>query len=201
MGRQAISLFLVRHAESVPSAGVADQDWPLSAAGQVQARRLVDVLRRLKINAVAASPYLRAVETIRPFAEASNLPVIIEPDIRERRLSVSWIEDFEAVQNLIHGDPHGSLPGGESAFEARLRFERGLDGIARRFPRRRVAVATHGSVIAHLLRHHHPHLPDDYHRRIRNPHIFELKWGEPTLWLSETTLDGVAGVGWAKGSC
>ena len=201
MGRQATSLILVRHAESAPSADIADQDWPLSEAGQIQAQRLVDVLRWRQINAIAASPYLRAVETIRPFAEASSLPVVIEPDIRERRLSDSWIEDFEAVLHLIHGDPHGCLPGGESAFEARLRFERGLDAIARRFPGCRVAVATHGSVIAHLLRHHHPHLPDDYHRRIRNPHIFELAWGEPPLWLSETTLDGSAGVGWANGSC
>jgi phosphohistidine phosphatase SixA len=47
ISRQTTFLVLVRHAESLPSQDVADQDWPLSEAGHVQSRQaLIGALSR-----------------------------------------------------------------------------------------------------------------------------------------------------------
>jgi 2,3-bisphosphoglycerate-dependent phosphoglycerate mutase len=186
-------IILVRHAESAPSPHVVEADWPLTETGSKQARRLVDALRGRGIEAVVSSPYRRAVETIRPFAEAHGLPVVLEPDLRERLLAPFWISDFEAVNDDIHGMPDRRLPGGESASEARQRFEAALHRVASEWKGRCVVVATHGAVIAHLMRHHHEQLPADYYRRVRCPHIFQLEWGDRVRWLHETTLDGSTG--------
>jgi len=183
-------LLLIRHAQSLPSADVPEADWPLSQTGSKQAERLVAVLAEREIAAVVSSPYKRAIDTVKPFAAHANLSVHVDHDLRERLLSPQWIDDFASAVSTLHADEHARLPGGESAHEARTRFERALASIASRWPGQSIAVATHGAVIAHLLRQDHDDLPPDYHNRISNPHIFEIKWGEPRLWIDEVTLDG-----------
>jgi 2,3-bisphosphoglycerate-dependent phosphoglycerate mutase len=190
-----VRLLLIRHAQSRPSADIPDEDWPLTALGEQQAEALVPLLRTFPICAVFSSPYRRAMATVRSFAKAAGLPIPVEPDLRERCLSPAWVEDWEVIADLIH-DLHCRLPGGESAQEARERFEQALARIAGRYPGQTVAIATHGAVITHLMRHDHETLPADYHRRIANPHLFEIHWDASRIWLAETVLGDEPGVGW-----
>lgn len=74
---------LIRHAKASGQA----PDAPLTAEGHMQAQRLAAQLAPHPITRVVSSPWLRAVDTARPLAQALGLR--IEPDGRltERVLS------------------------------------------------------------------------------------------------------------------
>ena len=76
------TVFLVRHAKAADREQWtgADRDRPLVDRGRVQADRLARTLLRERPALVAASPWLRCVETAEPLAEA--IGVEVEPDDR-----------------------------------------------------------------------------------------------------------------------
>jgi 2,3-bisphosphoglycerate-dependent phosphoglycerate mutase len=59
----------------------------LTKAGIVQAERLVEDLAQVKPSLIASSPYLRAIQTVEPTAQAVGMPVQTHHDLRE------WIPD------------------------------------------------------------------------------------------------------------
>ena len=71
-------LFVVRHAEAAP--GDPDELRPLTDAGRAAARALGERLADLDLDAVLASPLLRARETAEAIARPSGLTA--EPDER-----------------------------------------------------------------------------------------------------------------------
>jgi len=76
------TVFLVRHAKAADREGWtgADRDRPLVDRGRAQADRLARALEPERPALVAASPWLRCVETAEPLAEAIGLEV--RPDDR-----------------------------------------------------------------------------------------------------------------------
>ena len=87
------TIYLVRHAESLPSEDAPEPEWPLSPLGQVQAKGLVDALLPLGIDVIYSSPYPRARDTLIPFGETRGLPVQIQEDLHERVLSRHSLRD------------------------------------------------------------------------------------------------------------
>jgi 2,3-bisphosphoglycerate-dependent phosphoglycerate mutase len=189
-------LILVRHAQSAPAAHLAERDFPLSDLGRRQARELAPVLAELGVDALASSPYIRAVDTLRPYAEATGLAIALDEGLREKSLG-GWIEDpaeVEAAVRRMHADLDFRLEGGESGRTCLTRFEAALARVAAANPGRTIAVGSHGGVLGHLLARHDPSLAGDWWRRIRNPHLFVFDARGAPAWLSERTLDGSPGV-------
>ena len=84
-------MILVRHAESEWNRHYARTridpgipDPPLSAGGRRQAEQLVDRLAAAEVARLVASPYRRTLETATVVAGALDLPIVIEPLVRER---------------------------------------------------------------------------------------------------------------------
>jgi 2,3-bisphosphoglycerate-dependent phosphoglycerate mutase len=191
------TLLLIRHAQSVPDRAIPEEEWPLSDAGRAQAQTLTSLLSRLGANSVVSSPYIRAVDTVRPFAERRHLPIAIEPDLRERLLTREWFAseaELFAALHRMHADLGFAYPDGESGHACRARFMTALSGIAAANEGGCVAIATHGAVISHLLSWLDETLPFEFWHRIRNPHLFHLEWQDGLHWVGETTLDGDVGV-------
>jgi broad specificity phosphatase PhoE len=82
-----LRLLLARHGE-VPSNRefryVGSLDEPLAAVGLEQADRLAAALASLPVRAVYSSPLLRTRETARRIAAARELPLRLEPRLREQ---------------------------------------------------------------------------------------------------------------------
>ena len=82
-----LRLLLARHGE-VPSNRelryVGSLDEPLAAPGVEQADRLAAALAGLPVRAVYSSPLLRAQETGRRIAAARDLPLQLDPRLREQ---------------------------------------------------------------------------------------------------------------------
>jgi len=190
------TLILVRHAQSAPDPSLPERDWPLSDKGRAQAAALAPVLAELGIEALVSSPYIRAVETLRPYAEAASLPIEVDEDLCERRLG-GWIENPAEVEEAVrrmHADLDFSLAGGETGRACLARFRAGLARAVAANPGRTIAVGSHGGVLSHLLAHLTDDLPPAFWRRVRNPHLFIFDASAELRWTGERTLDGAAGV-------
>lgn len=188
-------IILVRHARSTPDRNAPEPEWPLSEEGLAQAAALVPVLQRLRVEAVAASPFRRAIGTVAPYAEARGLPVRVHEGLRERRLTEAWIEDLVPELERMHADLAYGWPDGETGHDAAARIAAALRELAAEVPGRTLAAASHGAVICHLLKSLGSELDPDYWRRVRNPHLFHFEVdGEAIVWLHDETLDGSDGV-------
>jgi len=187
------TLILVRHAQSAPRPDLPEADFPLSDLGRQQARNLVPVLRELGVDALVSSPYQRAVDTLRPYAEAVGLEIAIDDDLRERSLG-AWLVSADAVNDAIlrmHADLDFCLPGGESGRACLARYEAALARAIAASPGRTIAIGAHGGVVSHFLAAHHPDLPPEFWRSIRNPHLFFFADAPNGFrWTGERTLQG-----------
>ncbi len=171
------TLILVRHCQSSGQA----PDAPLTAQGAGDARALADRLLQLGIDAVYSSPYLRAVQTIEPFAAKHALPINIEPDLRERRLSAEPLDDWldhirRSFANLDH-----RAPGGETLREAQSRGLAALQRIHTERPTH-AAIASHGNLLASLLHHMDPSFGFESWQAMPNPALYQVTMtaGVPT---------------------
>ena len=118
----ASTVFLVRHAKAARReewAG-ADRDRPLIQRGRAQAERLARALAPERPVLLAASPWLRCVETAEPLAKTLGIEVV-----RDQRLGYdgpdleAWMREAAAVPGSAvvavgHGDliPHYLLRAG-----------------------------------------------------------------------------------------
>ena len=190
------TLILVRHARSAPDPALPERDWPLSEEGRRQAEALAPVLAELGVDALASSPFIRAVDTLRPYSEVAGLPIAVDEDLRERALG-GWLSDLAEVEEAVrrmHADLEFKLEGGETGGACVARFEAALARVAAANPGRTIAVGSHGGVLGHLLARHDGGLSGEFWRRIRNPHLFVFDLQPEVRWRSERTLDGSAGV-------
>jgi 2,3-bisphosphoglycerate-dependent phosphoglycerate mutase len=108
-------IFLVRHAESMPSKEIPEADWPLSPVGVWQAQQLANALKRLKIDAIFSSPYARAQATVAPYAQGVGLSVCVTAALRERKLTEDSRDDWLAILQKSWSDFSFTLPHCESS--------------------------------------------------------------------------------------
>ena len=87
------TVFFVRHAE--PNYNNRDDRLrELSPRGLEDRKRVTAFLARRQIDAVLSSPYKRAVDTVRDFADRYGLSVRTGEDFRERKVAPGGSEDF-----------------------------------------------------------------------------------------------------------
>lgn len=144
------TLCLVRHAHAVWQ---PDERQHLSERGRAEAEHVAEVLAPLSITAICASPYPRAVETVKPLARRLELPVRIEADLRERRLSPGRVDDFERAVRWAWDHDDEALPGGEPNRVARERVLGVVERLRAEHVGGHVVVCTHGSLMALLINH------------------------------------------------
>jgi len=110
-------VIMLRHCES---AGW-ESNSPLTSRGYEQADGLVGVLQEMSVDYVASSPFLRAYESIAPFAESQNLEIHIDDRLAERTRSDEPLEDWEGWVRQSFMDIDFRAPGGESGREVARR--------------------------------------------------------------------------------
>ena len=76
-----MDLYLVRHGESDIPVDSVQHDYPLSALGQEQARRLGERFRGLTIDHLITTPYRRTQQTAAAIAATTGVQVIEEPGL------------------------------------------------------------------------------------------------------------------------
>ena len=184
MPSQSTTVYLLRHAESRPSAAVKEPDWPLSELGKKQARDIVPTLARLGIDYVYTSPFLRAVETAKPFADCAGKPLRIHDELREQlSLWANSEADFMDQMRKEWEDFRSAPPGGESNAECQLRIVNAVRDIIRRHPGRTLLVSSHGNAISLLLNSIHTSFGFEGWMAMKNPDLFRIRAeGASLVW-------------------
>jgi 2,3-bisphosphoglycerate-dependent phosphoglycerate mutase len=172
MGR----LILIRHCASTAQ----HPDAPLTEAGAIAAETLADRLAGLSPDAIYASPYVRAVATVEPFARRTGLPVTIEARLRERLLADPEVDDWLNHIRRSFDDADHRAPGGESRNQVLARALPALAEIAARGHRLPIA-ASHGGLISAVLHAVGPSFGFEGWQGLANPDLFELDFDQGRL--------------------
>lgn len=189
-------VWLMRHAETDPP-GVFhgfESDAGLSEFGRRQAAAAAPVVARWRPDAVYSSAMLRARQTAEPIAAACRLPLLIEPDLHERRMGVQAGTPAiplgvapETLRRWTDGDTTYAPPGAESFDQLRDRALTAWDRITAAHPGQSIAIVCHGNVCRVLLISLLPgHTVADWATigRMRNVAVSELV-GEGRTWQAE----------------
>ena len=145
------TVYLVRHAQSDNS--VKDEmTRPLTPAGLEGRFKAVDFLSDKGVTDVYASPYLRAVTTVKPLADKLGLEVMTEAGFRERASgNTAGIADFAYKQ---WHDRDLAAEGGESLNMVRARFTQALEKLVAELPGHTIAIGTHGMALSTVYNHY-----------------------------------------------
>jgi probable phosphoglycerate mutase len=156
-------LFLVRHGLTAQTGHVLygrTAGISLDHRGRAQAEALIERFAGVRLTAAYSSPLERCIETLAPLAQARRLTVaprqaLIEMDAGDwtgQRLSS--VRRRKAWATVQRSPSTFSFPGGGEGFtEAQERAVGELLRIARRHPRGRVLVGTHGDIARIALAH------------------------------------------------
>jgi 2,3-bisphosphoglycerate-dependent phosphoglycerate mutase len=120
-------VLLIRHAESAAPHifNGAESDIGLSERGLKQALTLAPIIAEFTPNRLVSSGMRRALETAKPIAKACSLPLLIEPDLHERRVGALSGTPFGAKDGVwpdtlarwINGET-AYAPDGSESYEA-----------------------------------------------------------------------------------
>lgn len=143
-------ILILRHAQSVFSAD--DRGRGLTDVGTKCAADLADRLADgFEIQAIYASPYKRAYDTARPWAEKLDLEVKKDERLRERKVAAKPIDDFLPFAHDQWLDFDYKLTEGESLKEVAGRGREALLEIEKNHRGQTVLLATHGTWMGALF--------------------------------------------------
>ena len=184
-------IYVVRHAQSAPVAGIDPPDYPLTSVGRESAVKLVGVLEGLGIDRVYSSPFQRAVDTVAPFAIKAGLACELDPELRERKLAAGPLPSPEAHVAAVRScweDFDHRLPGGESNRECQTRAVGAVSRLGEQHAGERVVLASHGQWTSLLLNALDPGFGVEEWLAIPNPAVFQVDLAE-RAWKAVPTAE------------
>ncbi|WP_430868244.1 NUDIX hydrolase [Demequina aurantiaca] len=94
---------LVRHARATrrKAWSGADEDRPITHAGDARAQQLVPLIAAFGVKHVGSSPAERCMATVRPFAEASGIPVKTYEALTEHGHASTPLKTASTLTNLL----------------------------------------------------------------------------------------------------
>lgn len=147
------TVYYVRHAEPNYQ-NHEDAARELSAKG-LQDRHLVTrFLAGKSIDVVISSPFRRAVDTVREFADSRGLAIGLNDAFRERKIGNEWIADFQGFAQRQWQDFSYKLPGGESLREVQERNITALQEVIQSHRGKQIVIGGHGTALSTILNHY-----------------------------------------------
>lgn len=163
---QVTVFYFVRHAQPNYE-NHNDELRELSLKGLEDRKLVTDFLKDKQIDVVLSSPFLRAVDTVRDFAETYHLEIQTVDDFRERKVGDDWIDDFTAFCRRQWEDFSYKLPNGESLEEVQERNIAALKQVMDAYEGKNIVVGSHGTALSTIIHYFHPAFGYEAFERIR----------------------------------
>lgn len=178
------SIYMIRHGES-PRTGGTEQTRGLSEKGHTDARRIADILGSEGIEIFVSSPYARAAQTLEPLARLAGKNITTLDDLREQRFSgaITRMADAELMPllNRCYADPDYALPDGESNRACQTRATAALRNLIAANPGLKIAIGTHGAVMALMMAHFDPSYDLDFMLKSSKPDVYRMDFEDTQL--------------------
>lgn len=144
------NVYFVRHAE--PDFSIHDDlARPLTEKGKADAKLVAEYLKDKKIDVVLSSPYLRAIDTVKPLVDETGLDIEIIEDFKERKIDNVWIDDFNTFCKKQWEDFDYKLSNGESLREVQNRNINALNEVLNKYTDKNIIIGTHGTALSTIL--------------------------------------------------
>ncbi|MGG1628662.1 histidine phosphatase family protein [Rossellomorea sp. NRS-1567] len=164
------TIYLVRHAKAEGQPFHS----PLTEVGKQQAVELAAFLENRSIEAIYSSPFVRAIETIAPFAKQTPLPIQEDDRLGERVLSARELPDWMEKLKDSFDDFSLVLPGGESNQQAMERARSFIENVLEK-EEDHVVCVSHGNLTTLLLRLFDEKYGYDELFALSNPDVYVVK--------------------------
>lgn len=159
-------VWFVRHAE--PDLSNHDElSRGLSSKGLADCELVKRYLDDQAIIAAYSSPYKRSIDTIKPFADANHLEIQIVDAFRERKISNSWIADFDGFCKQQWLDFAYKLDDGESLREVQQRNITALEQLLLRHRDENILIGSHGTAMSTVINYYNHEFGYESFRKIK----------------------------------
>ena len=173
------NIYFIRHAE--PNfENRDDMTRELSAKGLKDRELVTKFLMDKQIDAVVSSPFKRAIDTVRDFADKNGMDITVIADFRERRVDSCWIEDFTSFSKKQWEDFTYKLSDGECLAEVQARNIAALNKLLDDYQDQNVVVGSHGTALSTIINYYDKTFGYDGFHEIR--HLMP--------WVVQFTFDG-----------
>lgn len=181
------TIYFIRHAEPDFS-NHNDMERPLTQKGMDDSKLVTKYLSDKNIDIVLSSPYMRAISTVKDYADLSGHSITTVEGFRERKVDSVWIEDFNKFSEMQWNDFDYKLSDGECLREVQNRNIDALMQVLREYRDKNIIIGSHGTSLSTVINYFKPECGLDYFQRIRHfmPWIVKLSFdGEELLHIEE----------------
>jgi len=164
------NIYIIRHCK-------AEGQYPdaaLTEEGNGQTRELAEFLKDIQVDRIISSPFLRAKETIKPFAQKAGMEVEIDSRLAERHLDPSIVPDWLEWMRNSFTDLNLRDAGSESGYEATRRIAGVINDIIASDVENTVVV-THGGMITMLMHQYDESIGFEQWKNLSNPDVYAMK--------------------------
>lgn len=155
MTETTTSFYFVRHAE--PNYDNHDDlTRELTAKGLRDSIQVTNFLSHQAIDVIYSSPFKRAIDTVKHFADSVNLPIHLEERFRERRIDSVWIDDFDTFTQKQWSDFSYKLKDGESLGQVQKRNIEAIESLLDKHRGQKIVVGSHGTALSTIVNYYQP---------------------------------------------
>ena len=174
-------VFFVRHAEPNYS-NHNDALRELSSKGMEDRKLVTKFLADKHIDVVLSSPFKRAVDTVKDFADSYGFEIEMIHDFRERKVESGWIEDFATFAKMQWSDFAYKLSDGECLQEVQTRNISALQQVIYKYAGKNIVVGSHGTALSTIINYYDHSFGYNDFEKIKNvmPWIVEFVFDEET---------------------
>ncbi|MBE4910403.1 histidine phosphatase family protein [Bacillus luteolus] len=163
------TLYFIRHCSAEGQPFEAE----LTEEGKEQAQQLVRFFADIPIDLIISSPYVRAVQTIEPFASSRHLKIETDERLGERVLSSGVLEDWLEKLRLSFENLDLFFEGGESSSQAINRSKEVIDELLMN-DKQDIIVVSHGNLTTLMLKTFDNQFGFEEWRSMSNPDVYKI---------------------------
>lgn len=171
-------IIVIRHC----SATGQKRDAGLTFAGKDQANTLAAFLleNQLQIDHIISSPFVRAIDSIRPYALKANLSIEEDERLAERILSSVPMDDWMQKLESTFTNIDIAFSGGESTKQATDRAISLIQDVLK-LNHTTTLLVTHGNLLTLILKHFDRTIGFSEWRTLTNPDVYEITIDEQSF--------------------
>lgn len=163
------TLYIVRHCKAEGQEAEAH----LTSEGYHQAQQLSLWLGKYTIDYMMSSPYVRAIQTVKPYAEIMNKTIVVDDRLSERILSKDNRSDWLQCLERTFQEPDLCFSGGESSRQATERIVAVIKELLLLGHASNLVVA-HSNIISLLLKYFDDRIGFEHWKQLSNPDVYRM---------------------------